>query len=553
MYALAPERESRRPLRKIITALIGLVVLYYAGSWTLGVLGFGNSLQKETALLQMEGGGTVRVSIEGGEWQSASNGMKLYADDKINTSSAAHAAVQLFDGSIVRLNEGTDISLVDHGSSKDSSVVRLSLANGSVWLKTPKAGTGTVLREVITSAATFQIPSGTEAIIGTHDLAVFAADGNGIQVLVKGYDSVTIGEGQEWELPKANVGDDLYEYRTALTSAKLQSSFLTESRSLFGQGIAQAPGSNDLSVTKPAEGAIVSTNLVEVTGTVGSNVSKVTINNQEATITLARTFSSKVSLSESTGDITLVVRALDSKGGTLQEVQRIVKRGSNITLDMPTIDSPAKQGEVYRTSSNEIILRGTAPKGAIGIMVNDYTLRLFDPAKGTWSYLATPEAQNLKPGTNVYNVYALYPDGAGSVRKSEPTTLTIIQGEGGEGTVSSGDASSSSKTSVNPATLPTNAPLAAGTVKITAPEAGTSYVASGTGFLLEGTTSAQTATVWVNDYQLQLYKPGNTSWNYIASTELSNLKPGRNVYRVVARNKDGQILDTVEYVVTYSE
>jgi hypothetical protein len=55
MYALAPEREPSRPLRKIITALLALVVLYYAGSWTLGVFGFGNSLHKETALLQTEG------------------------------------------------------------------------------------------------------------------------------------------------------------------------------------------------------------------------------------------------------------------------------------------------------------------------------------------------------------------------------------------------------------------------------------------------------------------------------------------------------------------
>jgi hypothetical protein len=555
MYALAPEREPSRPLRKIITALLALVVLYYAGSWTLGVFGFGNSLHKETALLQTEGGGTVRVSLEGGDWQAAANGMKMYADDKVSTSSSAHAALMLFDGSIVRLDQSTDTTLVDHGSTSDSAVIRLSIAKGSLWVKTPPAGTGSATREILTSAATFSLPSGTEAVVGTHSLAVFSADGNGVQVTVKGYDPIVIGEGQEWQLPTENVGKDLYDYRAALTARSNNSSFLADSRSLFGQGTTSAPSSANLFVTKPTDGSIVTTNLLDIAGTAGSNVASVTVNGQEVPLSLSHEFNTKVSVAETTGDILLTIRALASNGSVLQEVRRTVKRGQDISLDMPTIDSPAKSGETYRTDSNEIIIRGTSPKGAIGIMVNDYTLRLFDPAKGTWSYLATPEAQNLKDGTNVYNVYALYADGAGSVRKSNPVTLTIIHGAGVEGTVSGGtsSAASSSSSKINPATLPNNAPLAAGTLKVTAPEAGTSYTATGTGFLLEGTTSKQTASIWVNDYQLQLYKPGTTTWNYIASTELSNLKPGKNTYRIVARNEEGKILDTVEYVVTYSE
>ncbi|NOS67597.1 MAG: hypothetical protein HOO67_04515, partial [Candidatus Peribacteraceae bacterium] len=100
--------------------------------------------------------------------------------------------------------------------------------------------------------------------------------------------------------------------------------------------------------------------------------------------------------------------------------------------------------------------------------------------------------------------------------------------------------------------LPTNAPLSPGTLTVTLPTAGTTHTETGTGFLLEGATSAQTSTIAVNDYVLQLYKPGKTTWNYIAETGLNNLKKGKNVYVIVARNAKQEILDTMTYTVEYA-
>ena len=58
--------------------------------------------------------------------------------------------------------------------------------------------------------------------------------------------------------------------------------------------------------------------------------------------------------------------------------------------------------------------------------------------------------------------------------------------------------------------------------------------------------------MWVNDYQLQLYVAGKTFWNYIANTEYGNLKRGKNIYVIVTRNAKNEILDRVEYTVTYN-
>ena len=91
-----------------------------------------------------------------------------------------------------------------------------------------------------------------------------------------------------------------------------------------------------------------------------------------------------------------------------------------------------------------------------------------------------------------------------------------------------------------------------GTLAVTGPAAGTQFTATGSEFLLEGTTPKSTASVWVNGYKLQLYTPGKTFWNYIAKVEFKTLKVGTNVYKIVARNAKDEILDVLEYTVTYN-
>ncbi|MEK7218456.1 MAG: hypothetical protein AAB728_03245, partial [Patescibacteria group bacterium] len=99
--------------------------------------------------------------------------------------------------------------------------------------------------------------------------------------------------------------------------------------------------------------------------------------------------------------------------------------------------------------------------------------------------------------------------------------------------------------------LPQNDPLAPGTLRVTGDAAQAGFSATGTGFLLEGTTVPQTDSVWVNDYRLQLYAAGKTFWNYIASPELKTLREGSNTFTVVARDSEGQILDKMEVKVEY--
>jgi hypothetical protein len=185
-------------------------------------------------------------------------------------------------------------------------------------------------------------------------------------------------------------------------------------------------------------------------------------------------------------------------------------------------------------------ITGEAPQGTAAIMVNDYRLQLYKAGGKTWSYLASADLGNLIAGKNVFTVFALDADG----NKSPSRSITIEFTS--DGTTASGATVSSTPP------LKQNPPLTPGVLIVDKPESGLSAATSEKEMVIEGRTSGDTASISINGYTLSLYIAGKTTWNYIASTEMSTMKRGRNVYRVVARNKDGEILDVLEYVITYN-
>lgn len=59
--------------------------------------------------------------------------------------------------------------------------------------------------------------------------------------------------------------------------------------------------------------------------------------------------------------------------------------------------------------------------------------------------------------------------------------------------------------------------------------------------VIKGTVNADTGAVIINDYELQLYQPGNTNFSYTAKVAYGNLKAGENEYRVYARDKNNNL------------
>ncbi|MDD4319636.1 MAG: hypothetical protein PHW10_04930 [Candidatus Peribacteraceae bacterium] len=556
MYPLAPRRAF--PKRLVVTGVFVLLFLYFFGPAMLRLFGFSSPIERLPASLRSEDRGIVSVTLEGGESKRAENGMKLFPGEKLNTGPNGNASLSFFEGTVARLDQSTDVTIAQSRRSEEETEIALELPRGSLWILIPaETGSGAVRRTVSTPVLSFDLPPRTEAILSPTSLQVFSARGQGVSVSLKKHETVVIGEGQKLVLPPDVDAKDwdpnLYAYRSPLDAGTVRLSFLEESRTLWqtvtapAAAIRSASGTDVLTITQPQSGQTVGEGTVQVKGTFSPAVDVVKVNGYPAVIDREQhSFVQEVSIPAGEKEYDIRVQAFDARQQPIADLHRLVRKGmataaAEGSIPSPAITVPAKSGETYRTTEEEVVLRGTSPAEAAAMYVNDYKLQLFTPSKGTWSYLASTRLGNLKPGTNTYDVVA--EDEAG--RRSTPVRLTILWGEEGPTTAAASSAAA------DPQSLPQNAPLSPGTMQITGQAAQMGFVATGTGFLLEGTTSKATATVWVNDYQLKLYQPGKTFWNYIASPDLGTLKEGANAFVIVSRNEKGEILDKLNVTVTY--
>jgi hypothetical protein len=544
-------------VRLLVLLLIVGLALWFIGGWVLALFGAGNRVQGTATLLMVERG-TVNVSLEGGLMQRAEGSMKLFPGDKIQTGSNGVAMLSFFDGSRARLDQETELTVSDSARGSEDSTLSLELAKGTLWLKTASqsAFTGSITRFFSTPVFDLTLTPDTEALVTEKTLYVFDSDGLGVLLEpseVGG--TLYIGEGQRFTAPEGEMGSDLFAYRSALSTATQQDPFVVDSRKRaeITSGTASSkPQVETLTITTPADKAVITAATVKVEGRVGTGVSRVRVNGYALDIDPTKmTFSQELALRDQT-EVDILVEALDAAGIVVgQETRTITHQtgGTASTMEAPTITSPAKTGETYRTQAGEVEIRGSTPTGAQGIMVNEYRLQLFKPGDATWGYLAGTNLGNLKAGENIFDVRAV--DASGNLGAASRITILVEEGASGVVTPPAGG-TSSTEPEQDESTLPTNDPLLPGTIEITAPTAGSSHVETGTGFVLYGKTSAQTDSVWVNGYKLRLYTAGKKTWSYIASVEFGTLKRGSNTYKVVARDEEGKIIDVFTYTVEYN-
>lgn len=559
-YSLAQPSPLTRFIRPVIGVILLVVIFYFAGSWLMGKLGIGNHTRQAAVVLLTEKAGGVQVSLDGKEYTSAQNEIKLYAKDRVKTAANGKAALLFFDGSVLRLDGQSEVEVTRSDMRTANSILSLTLSQGDVWMTTPRTAvfSGSIVRTIATGDMSFELPAQTEALIARRSVSVFSAAGLGVKITIPhAVIPVIVGVGQQFALPENfRIEEDLYQYRAPLSTYSVISPFVEESRSLYGVGGSRAsassipgliPTSTFLTVTSPENNATIRTATVKVEGSVGEKVASLRVNGYQASIKSDRTFSLEVTPPDE-DKVTVTVEALDSTGNVMESVVRQLTRDRKPPA-APSITEPAKDGQTYRTQQTELVIRGTAPQGAAGIIVNDYRLQLFDPAKGTWSYLASTRLDNFREGENVFTVYAVNESGT----KSPGVSLTILLGGEGEGVISSASSGQSSSAEISENTLPKNDPILPGTLKVTGPGEGTEYTFTGTGssFLLEGTVPKETSSVWVNGYKLRLYVAGKTFFNYIADATFGTLKKGTNTYVINARNAEDKILDTLTFTVTY--
>ena len=532
----------------------------------------------------------MRVSLEDEDWKRTEQELKLYPRDRITTGTNAHAVLRFFDGTFARMDENTNVKIIESDKGEEKSEISLLLESGKLWIATPpkKIFTGSIVRTISTNWFRSDFASSAEVVVKDRSLVVFSEDGIGSTVDIIGMDQpIVIGEGQLLSLPEdMDSKSDPYAYRSALDPRAVLSAFVEGSRELFSENIVvpdtdeepdivddeETPSDEEyISVSQPKDQDILQTATAEVKGNIGESVVDVQVNGYGATISEETgLFSLELALPDR-NEIDITVEAIAEDGEVLETVLITVYRDLQ-PPNPPTIISPAKDGETYQTQQERIEIIGEAPPEAIGIIVNDYRLQFFQPGDETWKYLASTELDNYQFGENVFEAVAIKKGGL----KSEPVSITVILGGDTEGVIGSPeeDIDGEEETDDTEDTMetddeeevpppeeddvsgfPNNAPLAPGTLFVRSPAPGHKYVAEGIEFnelLLEGAAPVGTKSMWVNNYKLRLFEPEKGFWNYIASTKLGTMKRGENEYVITARDKDNMIIDRVTYTIVFN-
>src|SRR3989344_2581947 len=563
--------ESHNPRYTLSASRILLILgsgLILFGGWRMTHLFTNNALRGAAITLHAEDRGIVRIALQDGDAQQIQGEIKLFSGDRVITNAVGRAMLLLFDGTRIHVQENTNLQIEESEYGSENSEYAFTLASGTLWIRVPPESTregyaaafsGSVTRTIQTASFTLDLPPRTEAVI-THDsFAVLQAAGIGITTLLhKGASGpIFIGEGQQFAMTEDIIPADWYDVRTPLKQDSPLLAAVWESRlsveefeKIRQQKDLSLPSLSDdlITLAYPIEGQQVHGNTIEVRGTAGPAVSVIRVNGYKAIIDEKdRSFLQEVSLPNEE-EFKLIVTALDERGLIMTELSRSVQRDLQ-PPPSPTIVTPSGSGTIYRTNSRELEIRGKAAKGTMGIRVNDYRLQLFQPGDTVWSYLASALLGNLQSGTNVYSIVAI--DDAGN--QSAPVRITIVMGEGEEGVIEAQRTDNQSEGDKEPElrNLPDNRPLDPGSLRVQAPTAGDIHYATGSQLLIEGFTSPETYSVWINEYKLRLYEPEKDFWNYIASHELGTMNRGNNVYTIITRNRKGEILDKTQYTVIW--
>lgn len=553
----SPEPRRPRALMRFLIIVLALLIAWYLVTKVLSLFDYSIGKKTATMLTVRSGNENVQVSLQAGEWQRAETSLRLYSGDAVAVRGNADALLTFFDGSRIRLDQNTEAHIAKSDNiEKGTSTLTLDLRSGRIWVATPSilTNSGTIQRTVVTTNTSVTIPASTQAMISAGTVTVLKAAGEGLSVAVTNTKNavVIVGEGQYLHLTDESkkaiaLGTDPYDFRDPITQQMLKEEFLMTSYALLSQPAAVVTGSGtlsrqqadgaDLTVTAPENHAHIQTKTVTVSGTVSSRVALVFVNGQSVPLRKDFSFSVDMSLGkDATTDLHIEVQ--DQQGITLDAVNRTISNDYKPSVDPVRFKSPVASGGTLSTGLKEIEITGEAPAGAAAIIMNDYKLQLFKPGSRTWSYLASTALGNMVEGKNIYTVTVLDSEG----NKSQPRSITI--------NFSLADPATNTG-SVEPP-LKQNAPLMPGSLAVTAPAAGTDETTTDQKeVILTGTTAAETFSVSINGYTLSLYLPGKTTWNYIASVNLQTMKRGRNVYRIVSRNKAGEILDVLEYTINF--
>ncbi len=189
-------------------------------------------------------------------------------------------------------------------------------------------------------------------------------------------------------------------------------------------------------------------------------------------------------------------------------------------------------------ASEEIKNRVTVSVGQ-QITVNDNTANLAEPA----SSLEIIEPEFLESDWHLKNLEIFDPEGAAEMKAKVEARNAPAPQEADETT------EETEATTEFESNAPLNPELEAPI--ILSPAQNAVIPAGQNSIAIEGTAPEQAFQIQVNGYTLGKFQPGDRKWTYFAATKFNTLRPGSNLYQIIAIDRQGQRSEVTELKLTY--
>lgn len=435
---------------------------------------------KGDALFFLADGRSKVLSFGTSEWQNIYNGTKVKLGDSVKTLHNARGVLQFYDGTIVRLDEDTQVTLVDITDKSDAEQILLYLNDGKVWVNKPKQNAIRKTNFVLTTnyasytdtGTVFDLEKAADEILhvmkGQVQVDILeTADGK-----TRTIESIPVGIGQQIVLNEP-VMQEYYQRQSPSVLSALDPIFQTSDWYLW----------NNKEDENPTDFA----------------------KHQAGTLTDSEA-SPENTLDGTTTTTTPAIPQSDLAAPTL-----VSPKSATIQAAKDNQDLSGKVAD----GTKKLLLKQLLPGD---VEPQKILVNTLDTDKLTWSYSVSAQKGNLKPGKNIYSFVGV---------DENAKETAALQVEIDYQAPAEPDLVNNKSDLQKPiVTMVDGKPYQSG------------MTVDHDGFSFSGTI-AGASQVWVDDFQLSKFKMGDTAWSYNVKTTYGNLQPGLNSYKVYGVSEDG--------------
>lgn len=522
IYYRPTVRTSRRSFKgnmrylKLMYPVIGilLIILLFSGLgrlWSFFSDMRGTSFSNSAVIYVAEGMGAQKQSFGSSQFLPSMSGDMLLEGDSLRVLPDSKVVLEFFNGLIVRLDEGTTLTVDKIESKRKQESIELNVTSGRIWVNRP---------ETIRNASTLLV---TTNYLRANSLGtVFALDA-GLPEMVAVFEGAVLvdiiepgADRRSTPLDQINV---LADQMIMLDNASYEAFRRRETPRVLG-GIDTEFRSNNW-----------------ITWNVQEDLNPTRFNAE---------------LSGS-GSRTLIPQDFDDSLLVETDIDQ-----TEDTHGKPIVTFPSNNDIL---NMNRIEIVGTVPSGTQAVVVTSfesgaptpYVLREFRPGQTNFRYIAVYDefdTGNLRLGVNRFEIIAINEDAI----ESEPTILEFVLDMGIEAPVINENSSENSTevASVDISNLEFNEDLPAPTLRTINGEQATSpFVLRTNRAELVADIGSWAQSVVVNGYKLQMFEAGSGSFTYILSPGFNTLKVGRNEVVVYGFDANGRRGMPATFIVEY--